>query len=74
MIKDNERAKNLEQNPVCTSNSNHIDVPTTLTGKLILGGVCYCACRVGLSACRRIDKDARLHGVLLSPGLKIDIS
>ena len=65
-FEDNGGAKNLAQNPVCTSNSEHIDVRHRWVRELGLKGEFrYHSCRVGSSACRRLDKAARLHGFLL---------
>ena len=42
VFEDNEGAKNLAQNPVCTSNSNHIDVRPLFAGAYFSGSYfCY---------------------------------
>ena len=38
VFEDNEGAKNMVQNPVCTSNSKHIDVRHHVLRKLIFEG------------------------------------
>ena len=38
VFEDNEGAKNLAQNPVCTSNSKHIDVRPPILRELIFFG------------------------------------
>ena len=39
VFEDNEGAKNLAQNPVCTSNSKHIDVRPLFPGAYFLGEI-----------------------------------
>ena len=40
VFEDNEGAKNMAQNPVCTSNSKHIDVRPPVLRELVFSGRC----------------------------------
>ena len=46
VFEDNEGAKNLAQNPVCTSNTKYIDVRTPVLRELIFGGIYLVIIRV----------------------------
>ena len=68
-FEDNEGAKHLAQNPVCTSNSKHIDVRHHFLRELVFqGGIRHYSRRVGGSACRLSYKATQQCGFLLPLG------
>ena len=63
VFEDDEGARPLAQNPVCTSNSKHTDARHHFfAGAYLQGGVCYYSCRFGAAACRLLNNAAQQHG------------
>ena len=59
-FEDNQGARHLAENPVCTSNSTHIDVTTPFSqGSYFPGGVYHYSRKIGGAACRLSHKATR---------------